>query len=361
MTLILFSCGKADDDITYEQLRYYGPQYATEKAMIENYLKSHYIEQLVSNPGQPDDQDIKISPIPQGDTSKVALWDSPMLHYKDVDFNLLTYRVYYLTLREGVGESPSRVDEVLTAYTGYYLSTDGSATIDTRFEYTPTPNAYFGLTATIKGWQEIMTLFKKGTATPGEGPNPVVYNDFGAGVMFVPSALAYYNTAKATSDTSITIPSYSPLMFSFKMYDMRRLDQDNDGVLSIYEDRNGNGIFTDDDTDGDGTADYLDVDDDGDGFLTRFEIKHTVNDPINNILYNFYYPYNGAATDDPATLFDDTQGIPRKFTGETVEILPATVPKQYWTKPAADGSDFNDPTRLRRHLDPSATPPYYHD
>jgi len=43
---------------------------------------------------------------------------------------------------------------------------------------------------------------------------------------------------------------------------------DNDGVPAEFEDINGNGDLTDDDTDGDGYPNYIDIDDDGDGILT---------------------------------------------------------------------------------------------
>ncbi|MFD0964607.1 hypothetical protein [Pseudofulvibacter geojedonensis] len=48
-------------------------------------------------------------------------------------------------------------------------------------------------------------------------------------------------------------------------------DNDGDGVLTQDEDINGDGDFTNDDTDGDGVANYLDDDDDGDGILTQDE------------------------------------------------------------------------------------------
>lgn len=329
MALILFSCDKADDNTVYEQLRYYGPQYTADLTMIETFLQTHYLEPIPDNPGQADDQDIKILPIPEGDTSKVAIWDNPMLHSKEVTYNLLTYKVYYLTAREGTGENPSRVDEALISYEGSFLSSDGSAVINTRFEYAPFPNAFFPLSSTIEGWQEIIPLFKKGTLVPGEGPNPVAYNDFGAGIMFLPSALAYYNLKQSSSDGTV-IPAYSPLVFTFKLYDVRRLDHDSDGILSANEDIDGDGVFTDDDTDADGTPNFLDFDDDGDGYLTKAELKHLVEDTstIPSTFATFYYPYNGAAIDDPATLVDETQGAPD-----------------------CSGTDFTSPTRLRKYLD----------
>ena len=47
-------------------------------------------------------------------------------------------------------------------------------------------------------------------------------------------------------------------------------DDDNDGVLTKFENYNG-GLPTDDDTDGDKIPDYLDVDDDNDGILSKDE------------------------------------------------------------------------------------------
>jgi hypothetical protein len=46
---------------------------------------------------------------------------------------------------------------------------------------------------------------------------------------------------------------------------------DNDGISSADEDRNGNGNYKDDDTDGDEIPDYLDFDDDGDNIPTKDE------------------------------------------------------------------------------------------
>jgi hypothetical protein len=48
-------------------------------------------------------------------------------------------------------------------------------------------------------------------------------------------------------------------------------EDDNDNILAILEDRNGNGNLEDDDTDGDGLPNYIDADDDGDNILTKNE------------------------------------------------------------------------------------------
>lgn len=53
---------------------------------------------------------------------------------------------------------------------------------------------------------------------------------------------------------------------------------DDDGVKKELEDRNGNGDFFDDDTDGDGLPDFIDADDDNDNVptLTEIEGKNTL-------------------------------------------------------------------------------------
>jgi len=67
------------------------------------------------------------------------------------------------------------------------------------------------------------------------------------------------NDYAATSGTVTTLTTF--------------VDDDNDGIPSEFEDRNGNGDLTDDDSDGDGIPDYIDADDDNDNVLTINE-KH---------------------------------------------------------------------------------------
>lgn len=280
VTLILFSCNK-EDDVTIIPVRDYASQYETEIVTIENYLKTSYVKEVIDNPGFSDDQDVTIAKIPAGNTTLVSIWDDPRLTFKPVELHGITYKLYYLNLRQGDienGSSPCRVDNVLNAYAGSYLYDDsetndaGVTTIDietTPFDRNDYPSIFFALNDLIRGWQEILPLFNTGTYDASANPNnPAIYQNFGAGVMFIPSGLGYYNSGTSS------IPAYSPLIFTFKLYDLKRVDSDGDGIYSYQEDANGNGDITDDDTDGDGTINIFDIDDDGDGVLTKNEIKN---------------------------------------------------------------------------------------
>ncbi len=290
-TISFFSCSK-DNPVETVPLREYSVQYKTDLATIEEYLKTYYIT-VKNNPGFNDDQDITFTKIPTNGTQP-SIWSYlnsstfPKLLAREVKLHDITYKVYYLVLREGNGEKPSNVDAVLASYRGDYLTqvaatatTPASLTV-TQFEESRNPQSFFNLTSTITGWSEIFPQFRKGTyASNPDGT--VSYFGFGAGVMFLPSGLAYFASGSGS------IPSYSPLVFSFKLYEIQRSDQDADGIPSYLEDLNSDGYMYDfrnkinypttpssniDDTDSDGIPNFADVDDDGDNYTTKLEIKN---------------------------------------------------------------------------------------
>ena len=296
--LILFSCNKSDDATTVP-IRDFDVQYADDMELIEDYLQHNYI--TVTNSTGNDDQNVEIKKI---DNAQPSIWtlfretedasaSYPQLLKKPVVIDDITYLIYYLKLRPNLeaGIAPSRVDEVLASYSGTYLrynteEVEGEdvTTLDaTLFESAPFPTAFTALDGVIRGWTEIFPFFKSGNKQDLIG-EPTAYADFGAGVVFIPSGFAYFNQARTSPLSGITIPSYSPLVFSFKLYEVREADQDGDGVLSNDEDLNGDGLFdTDnDDTDDDGVANLYDVDDDGDGFYTKNEIH---KDAEGNIIF----------------------------------------------------------------------------
>lgn len=322
-TLSLFSCSKDEETVEVVPPRDYAEQYATDIADIEEYLKTYYIT-VVDHPGFQDDQDVTFTKIPAGGT-QASIWsykDSagfPKLLTREVNRHGFTYILYYVVLREGSGESPCNVDEVLTSYRGDYLqqvTTEGITTLTvTQFEEVKNPQSFLSLFSTIPGWGETFPKFKTGTYMSNTD-GTVSYNDFGAGIMFIPSGLAYFAAG------SNSIPSYAPLVFSFKLYEIKRSDIDvdfgtnilrPDGIPSYLEDLNGDGYIYDyrnlinyptspaenpDDTDKDGVPDFLDVDDDGDNYTTKIEIKDG-----NGVIYPFAsIPSCDGNTTDPARI-----------------------------------------------------------
>ena len=259
------SCTKNDSTATVA-LRDYKVQYDSDIDSIDKYIDTHYIESVDS------DFNITMAKIPVGGSQlSVRLQqDYPLDSVKvQNDTHGVNYKIYYLKLREGANESPTAVDSVYISYKGNLL-TDG------QFDYSESP-IWFQLQAVVAGWGEIIPLFKTGTYDTSEGPNPTTFSNFGAGVMFVPSGLAYYNQIP-----SAYIPSYSPLIFSFKLKSQRFRDHDRDGVLSKYEvsPTEVGQKPADYDSDGDGVANFYDIDDDGDRYMTKNEIHKNPNGSI---------------------------------------------------------------------------------
>lgn len=292
LSIFIVSCTKSDN--TTVSLRDYAEQYDKDIKLIEKFLQTHYIE-VINHPGFTDDKDVAYIEIPEGG-SQTSIWNSPDLVTDfTVDQNDITYKVYYLKLRQGSGptsKSPCNIDKVLTAYRGEYLYTV-KETVEgveverlkhVQFEESINPQTYFNLTSVIKGWSEVFPKFTTGTYSANVD-GTITFNDFGAGVMFLPSGLAYY------ANSTASIPAYSPLVFSFKLYEIQRNDQDGDGIDSYLEDINGDGyvrilgsgVVNPDDTDGDEIPDFLDVDDDADTFKTKIEILN----PLTGVAYPF--------------------------------------------------------------------------
>ena len=90
---------------------------------------------------------------------------------------------------------------------------DGSSNTEVlgkQFEENKNPQTYLSLYGgVIRGWSEIFPRFKAGTYV-GNPDGTISYSDFGAGIMFLPSGLGYYNNVAGS------IPSYSNLIFTFK-------------------------------------------------------------------------------------------------------------------------------------------------
>lgn len=318
--LVFIQCQKADEMDPIPVIPY-ADQYPVDIAAIEKFMDENYME-VDAN------QNVSFFKIPSPNPdNKISIADQteyPVQH-KMVNSNGVDYKVYFINISKktsspydpdyyGENLNPTRVDKVFVTYKGTLMD-------NTTFDQANNP-VWLPMDNVVQGWAEIIPKFKSGNLTSVNPDGTFSFNDYGAGIMFLPSGLGYYNISQGS------IPGYAPLIFNFKLMQLEYVDHDGDGILSKDEDLNGNGIFTDDDTDGDGRQNYKDKDDDGDGVLTKTETKRPKILVNGEWVDNGNYPYNGASVDDPSTTeIDETQGIP------------------------SCSGDFTASTRLRKHLD----------
>ena len=245
---LLFSCSNGT---TVEPFDHAAQALTDDEALI-TYLQTHYLNA----------EDDGIWTITDGET---PLMDQ--VEVQNITSNDIDYKLYYLKQVEGVAFAPSRADSVLTTYTGTLLD---STVFDSRSTV-----MWMSLTSVIEGWSHGFTNFKGGTKVinPDES---FYYENYGKGILFIPSGLAYANIPQ------VTVPENSPLVFQITLQSTHKSDHDNDGIRSILEDLDGDGNVKNDDTDGDNIPNYLDTDDDGDGILTKDEDTNNDGDPTND-------------------------------------------------------------------------------
>ena len=248
----MVGCPK-DDSPNQEPARDYLEVYNEDIAEIEGFMDTHFMTVDA-------DYNVTFTEITPS-TPGTAISDRSDLDFKIVNKGGVDHKLYFIKLREGIGENPTRLDSVFTSYKGFKSDL-------TSFDTAPNP-IWLQLQDVVQGWKEIFPEFKSGTSTTDISTGITTYNDFGAGVMFIPSGLGYFNSG------SSSIGTYTPLIFSFKLMKVRYKDHDGDKILT-KEEYLGTGLVTTGDpidTDGDGIPDYGDVDDDADGVITKKELR----------------------------------------------------------------------------------------
>jgi FKBP-type peptidyl-prolyl cis-trans isomerase FkpA len=253
LPFIFIMVGCPNDDIPETvEARPYADVYAEDIAEIEGFMDTHFM----TVDGNYNVTYTKIT----GSTPGTPISSRPDLDFKTISKGGVDHKLYFIKLNEGVGSNPTVLDSVFSSYKGH--KTDLSV-----FDSASSP-IWFQLQQVIQGWQEIFPEFKTGNLATDPLTGVTTYSDFGAGVMFVPSGLGYYNQAVGS------ISSYSPLIFNFKLMKLKYRDHDGDKILSKDE-YGGPTSGTALDTDGDGKPNYADFDDDNDGKLTKEEIRIT--------------------------------------------------------------------------------------
>ena len=269
---VLFSCSNDDDNgVIVIPPRERDEESLVAQAEIEEFLQTHFYNyEEFENPTSDFNYRIVFDTIAEDNSSKTPLMEQVLS--KDVDDIFdedVTYKLYYLKIREGEGDEIGFTDIASLSYEGRFLA-DLSL-----FDSSVSP-IRFDLTQIIDGLQSALTEFKGATGFTENPDGTLTFDDYGIGAVFIPSGLGYFNTPPSGS----SIPFYTQLIFSFYPYLIEKGDQDGDGILSVFEDLDGDGLELNDDTDENGIPNFADPDDDGDGRLTKDEIEsheYTVN------------------------------------------------------------------------------------
>lgn len=276
-TTFLISCSKDDDNNPeVEPPRDSAEQSLADDETLVSFLETHfYNEEDFENPAPGFDYIAKFDTIAGANANKTPLIESDRLTSKIVTINDVDYKVYILTIREGVGEQPTFADSAYVRYQGSLTTRkvfDSNTIVPAWFDFEGyvTRNSEGRLVkagGTVPGFAAGITEFKEGSGYSVNPDNTVTWNDdFGIGAIFFPSGLGYFNSPTPS------IPAYSPLVFSFNLMRTVEADHDRDGIPSYLEDLDQNGDLFNDDTDGDGIPNHSDTDDDGDGMPTMNEV-----------------------------------------------------------------------------------------
>ena len=262
--LLFLQCKKEDTTEPYT-IRDYSEQVIVDQDLLETYLKTHTYNYEDFN--NESDVNIKLDTISDNNSSRVSLFEQASIKTIDVtsaEGLITSHNLYYIIAREGSNQSPSVADSVYVAYDG--ILTDGSTFDNRKFPI------WIDLANSLEGFREGVSELRTGKFTENSN-GTIAYTSFGVGLFFIPSGIGYFE------NISSGIPEYSPLIFTVKLMTHTDTDHDNDGILSIFEDIDGDNKPFGDDSDGDNLWNMYDVDDDGDGILTVNEIDKN-NDSI---------------------------------------------------------------------------------
>jgi len=256
--VVLFSC-KNDDDAPVDDFD------ATAQAIIDDELLVEYFQTHYYIPAEQGETFGVIDTILNNETSLYSQVES-----QDVTFDDIDYKVYHLMVEVGVNKKPNKLDSVLVRYSGFLLDS-------TKFDERDNFYLWFlqSTPGLREGWRYGFENFNSGkhVIVPNE---PITFEETGKGVIFFPSGLGYTNIG------TNGIPPNAPLIFHIELAQVVNPDSDNDGVLDVDEDLNGDEEVFDDDTDGDTFPNYFDIDDDNDGVLTKDEDIDNDGNPAND-------------------------------------------------------------------------------
>ncbi|WP_136668663.1 FKBP-type peptidyl-prolyl cis-trans isomerase [Flavobacterium sp. H122] len=306
LSVIVLSCNK-DDEAKSTPKKPYAEQAPIDDLAINKFLDEYNME--VST----DLDNVSFTKITT-ENNLPSIRSEFNIQTKIVKVDDYDHKMYYIKFADGNGLQPTAVDSIFANYKGEYIytkkeevtpSTDPKTYIEyiasSKFEAVTQP-AWMSQAGYIKGWTEFVSLLKTGDSSV-DSNGSAVFENFGAGVVFMPSALGYYNSGTGN------IPKYAPLIFNISLKKMNYIDHDRDGLDSVieefvYDTAQGMYVAKKNDTDANGVLDMYDTDDDADYYLTKTEIANSKK----------HFPSNGLDSDldgkkDYLDTDDDNDGI----------------------------------------------------
>lgn len=268
---ITVSC-KKDDDPSESPIppRDRGPEAVRAQEEIETFLSTHFYnyEEFENNP---ENFKIVFDTIAGDNSAKTPLMEQVSFELvKDIVDASVEYKLYYLKVRVGGGESPHFSDFTTNTYTGLTMGLEvfDDAITPVRLGLVDDRDQNGIKPGIIRGLQMAIIQFKGASNVTSNPDGTLNFEDYGIGAVFIPAGLGYYQNPPSKSG----INPYDQVIFTFDLYSSEIADHDGDGIPSYMEDLNDNKYLMDDDTDGNGLPNYLDTDDDGDRRLTKDEI-----------------------------------------------------------------------------------------
>ena len=268
--ILILACSSDDDNnVSLVEDRDRTEQQVTDRALLQTYLQTHYY-----NSGEltglinPEFSDIIITELADGETvpaDATLLIDA--VETRTTVFEETSYEYYILKINQGGGNSPNFTDILRVKYEGSSIETSNIFDFRTSATDISLVQDLVGNSGTIRAWQLVFPNFSAAENFNIQTDGVVSFNNFGLGVMFIPSGLGFF------SGTSTGVV-YDNIIFKFELLQFQVTDSDNDGIPSYIEDLNNDLDVFDEDTDEDLIVNYLDIDDDGDGVLTINELEH---------------------------------------------------------------------------------------
>ena len=215
LVVIVLACSPDDPDVELVPDRDRTEQQAEDLILLNEYLEAHYYNsEELSMLINASVTDIVITKLEDGETlpaGHTILANSSDLLSRTIVFEETTYQYFILKLNQGGGEaSPRFTDKVRVAYEGS-LTEDLSVFDGRIIQDFDLVGAGSGL-GLIPGWPRVFPEFNvaQGFTTGADG---VIYDNYGLGVMFLPSGLAYFSRGTVPG-----VPAYSNLVFKFALY-----------------------------------------------------------------------------------------------------------------------------------------------